>query len=212
VRKARGKVESLPGDGWVRLVPGAFFELHADRPLKPNMQELLLWMRNIRAGVLSASFGIENELILMALAGEFGSNDHGSVSSSYFKREQEIREDHNLERKIARVKPIIRRLREKKDADKLIQNLSSYRDLRNLLAHYPCWLEPVNDVEQQRTVALKLFIGDRTHIWEIDEAQATEWDSLITNVRIAIENVRRELIGAEPLGPDGTPPMAKAAP
>jgi hypothetical protein len=38
-----------------------------------------------------------NELILLALADEFGSNDHGSVGSDYFNREQKWREEHRLE-------------------------------------------------------------------------------------------------------------------
>ena len=95
-------------------------------------------MTNIRGGVLSASFGIENELILLALADEFGSNDHGSVGSDYFAREQGWREDHRLETKIERVKPVIRARRPKEEADKIIQKLADYRHLRNLLAHYPC--------------------------------------------------------------------------
>src|SRR5882672_10493499 len=113
MRRPRGKIESLPGDGWIRLAPGEAFGMHIDQPLKPSYGELLEGMRDIRGGVLSASYGIENELVLLALAHEFGSNDHGSVGSDYFEREQLWREEHNLERKIERVKPIIRERREK---------------------------------------------------------------------------------------------------
>lgn len=210
MRKPRGSIESLPGDGWVRLAPGEFFEWHVDRPLKPNLYELRQWMMNIRGGVLSASFGIENELILLALANEFGSNDHGSVGSDYFNREQEWREDHRLEPKIERVKPVIRARKPKQEADRIIQKLAGYRHLRNLLAHYACWLEPVNDLELRQTIALKLFIADRSHVWEIDHAQAVEWDALIKFVRVSVENVRREIIGAQPLLDDGSPPPADA--
>jgi hypothetical protein len=167
-------------------------------------------MTNIRGGVLSASFGIENELILLALADEFGSNDHGSVGSDYFAREQGWREDHGLETKIERVKPVIRARRPKEEADKIIQKLAEYRHLRNLLAHYPCWLEPVNDAELRQTVALKLFIADRSYVWEIDHAQAVEWDVLMTFVRVSVEKVRREIVGAPPLLDDGSPPPVDA--
>jgi hypothetical protein len=204
-------METLPGDGWIRLAPGATFALHKDTSLSPSLVDLRKWMNDIRGGVLSLSFGIENELILLALADEFGSNDHGAVGSDYFLREQEWREDHSLKRKIGRVKPIIRKLRTKGVAEEIIQKLAEYRDLRNLLAHYPCWLEPVNKEgvtrpEDQRTIALTLFIADRQHIWEIDPPQAAEWNTLIHFVRVSVENVRREIVGAPLLNADGSLP------
>ena len=73
------------------------------------------------------------------------------------------------------MKSVIRARRPKDEADKIIQKLAEYRHLRNLLAHYPCWLEPVNDAELRQTIALKLFIADRSYVWEIDHAQAVEW-------------------------------------
>jgi ATP-dependent exoDNAse (exonuclease V) beta subunit len=82
--------------------------------------------------------------------------------------------------------------------------------LRNLLAHYRCWLEPVNDLELRQTLALKLFIADRSHVWEIDHAQAAEWDELMKFVRVSVENVRREIVGAPPLSDDGSPPPVDA--
>jgi hypothetical protein len=212
MRRPRGKIESLPGDGWIKLAPGESFGMHIDQPMKPSYGELLMWMRDIRGGVLSASFGIENELVLMALADEFGSNDHGSVDSEYFEREQSYREENNLQRKITRAKPIIRRLREQPVADEIIRKLADYRELRNLLAHYPSWFEPVNEPGKTFSVDLKLFMADRNHVWEIDSAQAMEWDHLLRFVRISVENVRREIVGAPPLNPDGTPPSAQSTP
>jgi len=159
-----------------------------------------------RGGVLASSFGIENELILLALAEKFGTNDHGAVGSDYFECEQKWRENHKLDVKIERVKPIVRKQRSKQEADKIIQKLAEYRHLRNLLAHYPCWLEPVNDTELQQTKALKLCIADRQHVWEIDETQATEWNKLLIFVRVSVENVRREMVGAPPLSEDGSLP------
>ncbi len=213
MRKPRRDIESFAGDGWVRLAPGATLALHVDTPINPSLYDLIKWMKDIRGGVLSTSFGIENELILLALAEEFGNNDKGSVGSEYFRREQEWRADHSLKRKIDRVKPIIRARRPCDDADTIIQKLSDYRELRNLLAHYPCWLEPVNregvtELEQQRTIALKLYIADENYVWEIDTPQATEWSELLLFARVSVENIRREIIGAPLLNPDGTLPEA----
>src|ERR1019366_193498 len=87
----------------------------------------------------------------------------------------------------------------------------------NLLAHYPCWLEPVNregvaELQQQRTIALKLFIADRNYVWEVDTPQETEWNELIHFVRVSVENVRREIVGAPLLNADGSLPEPEAPP
>jgi len=105
MKKPRLTKDSLPGDGWVKLAPGEFFEWHEDRPINPRVNELRQWMAWFRGVILSSSFGIENELILLALAEDFGTNDHGVVGSDYFEREQTWREDHRLDIKIDRVKP-----------------------------------------------------------------------------------------------------------
>jgi hypothetical protein len=206
VRKPRGSIGSVPADGQIVLHPGVFVEFHVDRPINPSYGELVEWMRQMRGGVLSASFGIENEMILLALVQKFGTNDHGKAGSDYFGQEQTWREEHSLERKIERIKPIIRERRQKEVADEIIQKLSEYRDLRNLFAHYPYWVEPVNDVPAKRTMGLKVFIADRTHVWEVDVKQAAEWNTLILFVRVSVENLRREMIGAPLLNADGSLP------
>jgi hypothetical protein len=211
MRKKRGEIELPAGDGWIRLVPGAYYAFHVDTPISPTLLELQRWMTDIRGGVLSASFGIENELILLALADEFGDNNQGKAGSDYFIREQQWREEHSLQRKIERVKPIIRKRTTKDVAEAIIQKLAEYRELRNVLAHYPCWIEPVNredvtEPDKQRTIALKLFIADRYHVWEVDIPQAREWNDLILFVRVSVENIRRQMLGAPLLNPDGSLP------
>ncbi len=196
-RTDRTKIDWLPGDGWIKLAPGETYSWDKDNPLEPSLEQLRHWMRQLRGSVLSESFVIENELVMLALADEFGSNDHGTASPTYFEREQDWREDHSLERKIERAKPIIRARRSKEFSDGLIQKLAEYRALRHLLAHYPCWFEPVND--GHLTVKLKPFISDRAHIWEIDEAQARTWAKLLMSVRTSVENIRREIVGAPPI-------------
>ena len=216
-RKARENIEWVGADGWIRLVSGAIVAFHVDTPIKPSLCELRKWMGDIRGGMLSLSFGIENELILLALAHEFGSNNNGAVGSDHFLREHQWRGEHNLKRKIERVKPIIRAQRTSEEADTIIQKLAEYRELRNLLAHYPCWLEPVNregvtELERQRTIALKLFIADQDYVWEIDGAQTVEWNELMLFVRVSVENIRREMLGAPLLRPDGSLPEPEIAP
>ena len=78
-------------------------------------------MNDIRGAVLSASLGIENELVLLVLADQFGTNDSGRVRDEYFGRQQGLREDHSLGRKIHRVKSIIRKCRTMGVADEILQ-------------------------------------------------------------------------------------------
>jgi hypothetical protein len=217
MRKQRVNVESIPIDGGIRLIPGAYAAFDVDTPFSPSYGELVKWMTDIRGGVLVASFGIENELILMPLADEFGSNDKGAVGSDYFLREQEWREQHSLKRKIDRVKPIIRKRGSPEQADRIIQKLAEYRELRNLLAHYPCWLEPVNqegitEPEKWRTIGLKLYIADRNYVWEVDAQQAKKWNDLLLFVRVAVENIRREMLGAPLMNADGSLPEPEQLP
>ena len=80
---SRESLNSLGEDGWIWLAPGATVAFHVDTPIKPSLYELRQWMGNIRGGVLSLSFGIENELVLLALADEFGSNNNGAVRKDY---------------------------------------------------------------------------------------------------------------------------------
>ena len=188
--------DSLPGDGWIKLAPGEWVAFHEDTPLSPTVEQLQHWMHKLRGSVLSQSFGIENELVLLSLASEFGTNDYSKTSQTYFEREQSWREEHNLARKIERIGPIIRQKGPREFADRLMGKLAEYRELRHLMAHYPGWIEPANDPDRRRTISLKLFIADRRHVWEIDEAQARAWDKVLAFVRTSVENVRREIIGA----------------
>jgi hypothetical protein len=64
--------------------------------------------------------------------------------------------------------------------------------------------------EEECTIALKLFIADRRHVWEIDREQATRWGELMSFVRLSVENVRRERSGAPLLNADGSLPTAEA--
>jgi hypothetical protein len=66
--------------------------------------------------------------------------------------------------------------------------------------------EGVVKLEEQRTVALKLYISDENYVWEVDERQAIEWSELLLFVRVSIENIRREIVGAPLLKPDGSLP------
>lgn len=155
-------------------------------------------MLQLRGGILSNVFGLENELIHVELAAKYGHGGGQDAPAGYFDADQALREEHSLNKKIDRVKPIIRKNRKQDAGDRLIQGLAECREVRNLMAHYACWMEPINDDERQLTVGLKLFIGDRHHIWELGEDDARHWGELFLEVRRELIRLRLELIGAPP--------------
>jgi hypothetical protein len=155
-------------------------------------------MLRLRGGILSDVFGLENDLIHIELAAKFGHGGGRDAPAGYFDADQALREEHSLNKKIDRVKPIIRKHREQAAGDRLIQGLIECREVRNLMAHYACWMEPINDDERKRTVGLRLFIGDRHHIWELGEDDAQHWGALFLEIRRELIRLWLELIGAPP--------------
>ena len=198
LKRTRVEFETVLVDGGVRLPPGAFFSCRNDAPLSPNPLEIQAWMGWLRGRILSHVFGLENDLIRIELAANYGHGGGQDAPSGYFDADQALREEHSLNKKIDRVKPIIRKHREQDAGDRLIQGLAECREVRNLMAHYSCWMEPINDDERKLTVGLKLFIGDRHHIWELSEDDARHWDELFLEVRRELIRLRLELIGAPP--------------
>lgn len=202
-RRVRKEVGSPPGDGWIKVVPGERVRWQAGSELSAKVDTLRQWMGAIRSGVLSASFFIENELILLALAAKFGSNDYASVSEEYVEQEQKWREEDALLPKIRRVIPIIRQTVSEDNPDRVISRLCKFRDLQNLMAHYPCWLEPVNVrpfIPENNSLPsdFKLFIANKSYVWEVNHRQAAYWDALIACVQSSLGRVRWNIIGQPP--------------
>ena len=65
-------------------------------------------MAGVRGEILSKTFDLENNLILLELADEFRTVDHRNAPRDYFDKEQMLREEHSLEQKMIRAKRIIR--------------------------------------------------------------------------------------------------------
>jgi hypothetical protein len=194
MKRMRTQFQAVLRDGGLVLEPGNWISFHEDTPIRPGLAELAGWMFQLRGRILSEVFGLENDLIFLELANQFGTLDPAQVPT-FFDEDQRLREGHSLQRKIERAMPIIRRLRDAASAARLIQSLGDCREARNLMAHYACWLEPVNDKEKQRTVGFRLFIGDRSHVWELDEADARHWASLFLETRRELVRLQCELTG-----------------
>ena len=198
MKKRRESYDPVPHDGQVRLRPGSWVSFHNDTETKPNIGELQEQMRLLRGFVLADAFAVENSLILVELAAEFGTDGASSDVPASVEKEISLRSEHSFGSKIERVKPIIRAQLAKPTADRLVQNLANCRELRNLVAHYPCWMEAINDEERQRTVSLELFIGDRKHIWKIDREEADAWAKEFLAAKRGLTETHFAILGRDP--------------
>ena len=199
MRRHRENREPAIFDGEVRVEPMQWISLWSDLPANPSVADLTGWMRAYRGKVLSKTFELESDLIFLALDAEFFGSTDPEVAYRRSEREMSYREEHSFDRKIDRAKPIAREKYTKERADRLIQDLSNCRIVRNLMAHYPCWLEPINDDENRRTTGFKLFIADRKHVWHIEQRDVEEWDRLFLESRREIIRLRFAIYGrAEP--------------
>jgi hypothetical protein len=196
LKRKRAKYEAVLMDGSIKLEPGQWVCFHVDTQITPSHHQLSDWMRRIRGNFLADTFGVENDLIMLELADQFGTADAAVGGEPYRQREEQLRAEHSFSAKLERVKTIVRKRRAQSLADRLIQLLADWREVRNLLAHYPCWQEPMNDDAKQRTIALKLFIGDQAHIWEITEEQVAAWLQPLLEIRRELIRLRHEAIGA----------------
>ncbi len=82
MKRKRDQFEVILMDAGIRLGPGAWASFHVDTPISPNWHDLSGWMRQVRGSILSEAFGLENDLILLELADEFGTVDHGTAPAS----------------------------------------------------------------------------------------------------------------------------------
>jgi hypothetical protein len=155
-------------------------------------------MASVRGAVLGGSFTIEHELLSLALAAQFGTNDADSAPPAYLAQLDAWRAEYSFHAHIERAKPIIRGHWERKQADRLIQDLASARDLRNAMAHCPCWLECVNDEVQHLTVSYRLLVADRRHVWEVTSKQIQAWSAMLSRALRGVEQLRREILGVAP--------------
>jgi len=205
MKRNRPNYEPVGDDGWIALAPGNWVSFHIDTQIKPSLYDLTAWFRSLRGNFLAEAFGVENDLILLILAFDFNVADANSGGTAYVTKEKNLRAEHSFHRKIEGAKAAIRKHFDHQAANRLIGQLAECRTIRNLLAHYPCWLEPTNNESTNRTIGFKLLIGDQTHIWDVDEAQAKVWFEPFFEIRRGLISVRHRILGLpEPTFSEGS--------
>ncbi len=201
--------EMMALDGWIRLEPGESCSLAVDTPTRPSVQELRNKMQSVRGMVLAAGFTIENNLVLVQLADAFGTTDRKKGGAAFAEKEDYLRDESTgVKRRLEGAKAIVRRVLGSIEGDAVVQDIAEYRRLRHLCAHQTCWLKGIWDPDagtaegmpKGRTVGFRLFIADTNYIWEVDDAQITEWAALLNRTAAVGDKVLRSILQIDEFG------------
>jgi hypothetical protein len=203
--RASGNVDISPWDCAIRIPPGSQIFLDESVPTVPDREQLAEWMARIRGAVLSKNFELEHALMMVQLAGEFGTLDSSIGGPTFIEKSKAMRRDTSLQRKIEGAKPHIRSHLSVEAADRLSQDLAEFRRVRNLMAHRQAWLEGIwgsdagkdsplelpEGLPAGRTIGFTLHIADDDFAWQITEEQTVEWLALVDRCLREVDAVRQ---------------------
>jgi hypothetical protein len=199
-----------PRDGWVLLQPHDPVIIDLQNPAL-NSHAHNEKVMQLRGAVLSSAFNLEN--ILETLVAEFlfptptSGEDALDERRSLFKLN--IFRDLNFVSKTRIASDIARKTLSAEEGEALATALGNCRQLRNLMAHYPCWLEPIKD--GQMLTGYRIFIAQGNSTYEVSDDQIRDWLAMVAKTLLMAENTLRRLTGAialdHPL--DQLPPPSK---
>lgn len=202
--------KSLPYDSGVRLEPGQTFIAGEDCPLSELWNNTLSNFRNLRGAILRGSFDVENELVLLLLLHVHGPNAVLRPTERSSEHEQTLR-GRTFGELIREAQPAILASFTDHRRPEIFRALASVKRVRDLMAHQPMWLTPVNAEcgtipggPKLRTVGFDVEIADNDFIWTVDDDQAAAWlsDQRDLATRLALERLSREGIDSGPAGLD----------
>jgi hypothetical protein len=183
-----------PRDGWILLKPGDPLIIDLQNPALRGHAENEKVMQ-LRGAVLSSAFNLEH--ILETLVAEFlfptpaNGEDASGEKRSLFKLN--IFRDLNFERKTRIASDVAKKILCPEQAEALAAALGNARQLRNLMAHYPCWLEPIKD--GQMLTGYRIFIEKGNSTYEVSDDQIQDWVVMVTKTLVMAENTLRRLTG-----------------
>lgn len=196
-----------PRDGWLLVRAGETVVIDHDAAMSPHPQQLTAQIRQIRGAVLSASFDLES-LVENCITSYFLGNDPARADRHEAMAGMILR-DMRFEKKMQIVQDIFRRFPHDPAAfGKFSDLLGKARQVRNLMAHHPCWLEPVTEPDSHRATGFRAYISRGSRVWEITPAQAEQWLRLLGDAIALTEGFARALAGLPATPPAATPPGA----
>ena len=182
-----------PRDGWILLKAGEAIEVHDETPVSPSPRQLQMYMMNVRGTILSGAFNVESAIDIAILSCFFGGTDRGLTDRARLFQDEVLRETLSLDKKIKLVSAVARDVLATDEANRLSKALNDLRSIRNVMAHYPCWLEPVKLPGTDRVTGFRLFLAKGQQVWEITEEQVSRWCATANEALEATENLARLL-------------------
>jgi len=175
------KLERPPRDGWIKLGPGEGAEFHQETPVSPNQAQLQAFVRQVRGAVLSASFDLEN-ILETAVATFFFPEALASNAPTLSDKRECFREmllrEMSFEKKMALAQKLSKNILDESHYEEFADTINKLRVLRNMMAHYPCWLEPIRKAGTNRVTGFRAFIAKGEQLSEITSEQVEKWLAL----------------------------------
>ena len=194
-----------PRDGWLLVRAGETVVIDHDSEMSPHPRELTERIRQIRGAVLSASFDLES-LVETCITTYFLGADPARTDRHEAMAVMILR-DMRFEKKIQVLQAIFRRFPHEAAAFRTFSDrLGKARQVRNLMAHHPCWLEPITGPGSRRAIGFRAYISRGSQVWEITPAQADQWQRMLSDAIALAEGFARALAG-----PPATPPPPATA-
>jgi hypothetical protein len=153
-------------------------------------------MNHIRGIVLSSSFNLENiteVIILNYYIGSLTSEAIEADKNRYAHMQGNLVRPLNFDKKIKVVKNIAKIMLPPEECEELCTKMGQLQTLRNTMAHYPCWIEPVLEKDSIKVIDLKIYLAKGEELWEVNEAQFEKWAALIDSTVNLAENLARKL-------------------
>jgi hypothetical protein len=149
----------------------------------------------LRGAVLSSAFNLEHALETLVAEFLFPTPTNGedalSEKRSLFKLT--VFRELNFERKTRIAADAAKKILCPEQAEALATALGNARQLRNLMAHYPCWLEPIKD--GQMVTGYRIFIEKGKSTYELSDNQIGDWLAMVNKTLVMTENTLRRLTG-----------------
>lgn len=183
----------LPYDGLLRLGPGEILSLAIEALPNPSHDDAAALVLHARGKFLAACFAVDNELILLQLADQFSTTDPSFGGTDFLSAEAQLRKK-TLGQNVSAAVPILGKENAPKD---LISDLRELVVVRNLFAHQPSWLTPIN--VEGLTTGFMGCLANENYIWMVDGQQVEDWMALIERGRKVADVTKGLLEGRPPL-------------
>lgn len=198
-RKRPAQFAGMLYDASIRIERGETVVAAEDFPLRELIREAVNGFRRTRGAILAGLFDVENELVLAVIMHQFGVEALSRRTDETEAREKALR-GMTFGALLTTATPAVDASFGKKGKVAVLTQLYEMKRVRDMMAHQPMWLKPVNAEcgtipggFRLRTIGFEVQIADEKHIWTIDDTQLLIWLRAQQEVamRLALQRLNR---------------------